>query len=199
MGKNCLITLENEIKDFVNSDYLFRIDYDDFIIDPQKFEKQINILELNKNLIASCHHYRIQKENGEIYDDCKCVVGVYTCKDILKFYVLNEACTYNHTATYMFRNIFKSSLPPRFRETSWAFGDVLFNFDFFRFGEVHYSNEIMTTYYIHNHGRWSLLSANKKYIYNLTLFYKIFYFLNFQNKIYFIYLLFRKVLKKISI
>lgn len=195
LGKKCLINLEDKINDFVNSDYLFRIDYDDYIIDQKKFEIQINILESNKKLIASCHHYRVHYENGDLNDETKAIVGVYSCKDILKFYILNQAYTYNHTSTYMFRNIFKSSLPPRFRNTSWAFGDILFNFDFLRYGEIHYSKDIMTTYYIHSNGSWSGLTLNKKSKNNLNLFWKIFYFVSFQNKIYFIYLIFIKLFR----
>lgn len=196
LGKKCLISLESEIKEFVNSDYLFRIDYDDYIIDQNKFEKQINILESNKKLIASCHHYRTQTENGDLYDETNAIVGVYSCKEILRFYIFNQANTYNHTSTYMFRNIFMCSQPPLFRKTSWAFGDILFNFDFLRFGDVHYSDEIMSVYYIHKRGCWTGLSEDKKNIKNNNLIWQIFYFLSFLNKVYFLFLLLRYTVYK---
>ena len=40
--------------------------------------------------------------------------------------MLGSFYTYNHTATYLYRNIYKSVTPPSFRK-SWARGDVLYN------------------------------------------------------------------------
>ena len=42
LGKQALLELEEEIKSFFNTDYVYRIDSDDFIIDSSKFEKQIS-------------------------------------------------------------------------------------------------------------------------------------------------------------
>ena len=47
LGERAIKKVNNQIKPFLKSKYIFRIDSDDYLIDKTKFEKQISYLEHN--------------------------------------------------------------------------------------------------------------------------------------------------------
>ena len=79
VGKKALSELEEQIKAFLEYEYLYRIDSDDYLIDNSKFEKQISFLEANKECIGICHHYKILDEINNIETVSNdSIIGVYS-------------------------------------------------------------------------------------------------------------------------
>lgn len=182
LGKYALQELEKQIKPFLKSDYLYRIDSDDYIINPHKFEKQISFLEEHPECVGICHHFKIinEKNNTQKIENTA-LTGIYSAKELLK--LAGKVPSYNHTATYLYRNIHQSSLPPEFQK-KWAKGDVLYNWAMLQHGKVCFTNDVMSIYRIHGGGVWSSLSEAEKKMTNKLLTLKIFFLLNLKNKLY---------------
>lgn len=195
LGKKAIKKLNNQIKPFLKSKYIFRIDSDDYLIDKTKFEKQISFLEHNPVCVGICHHYKIHNEENnsmEIFNHT--VVGTFSAFQIIEKYMNNVEYTYNHTSTYLYRNVYQASLPPKFNR-SWIYGDVLYNFCMLKYGSICFSDDVMSVYVIHKDGVWSRLSEKRKNLLNSLLPFKIFYVLSIKHKIYFLVIKMKKYLE----
>ena len=181
LGKAALKELKGELAPFMNADYIYRIDSDDYIIDPMKFEKQVSTLESNPDCIATCHYFKVrnEKENTELLHD-SAVVGTYSARDLIELYHIEP--TYNHASTYLYRNIHQSVMPPAFENNSWAKGDVLLNWAALRYGKICYTSDVMTVYRQHDGGVWNSLSTQRKTQLNREMVFRIFLLLSPENK-----------------
>lgn len=195
LGKKALQNLKSQLEPYLKTDYFYRIDSDDYITDNKKFEKQISYLEQHPECVGICHHYKIlDEETKEETISDQAAVGVYSVKDMLKMYC--QKAFYNHTSTYMFRNVHKSALPPEFEKES-VIGDVLFNWAMMRHGKVCFTDDVMTTYRLHKGGVWNALSEKEKKRRNRILLLRLFAMLKLENKLYFIFHIMKISMKKI--
>ena len=187
VGKKAVKKLSSQIKDFLKSKYIFRIDSDDYLIDYKKFEKQISFLESNPDFVGICHHFKILNEDdNSIKTANEAYVGNFTAEQLIENLIVQKYNTYNHTSTYLYRNVYKAALPPQFN-ISWILGDVLYNYCMVKFGKICFTDDIMSVYRIHKDGAWTSLSKNKQKSLNDSLEFKIFYVLCAKHKIYFIF------------
>ena len=193
LGKFAAQKLKRVIKNYLNTKYFYRIDSDDFIIDEKKFEKQITLLENYEDLIAVSHRYKfLKEESGVTYLGEKVKTGLLTPKFLIKNLIFNRYNTYNHTSTYLFRNIFKKINPPQFEYLFFIRGDVLYNFCFLNYGPIFVLDDIMSIYRIHKSGVYSSLELKKKIQFSKRLNFYTFLILNVKNKLYFLKMLYKK-------
>ena len=105
-GKKAAKALSNQIKHFLKSKYIYRIDSDDYLIDKAKFEKQISHLERNPDCVGICHHYKILNEKDNSMEIAnQAVVGTFSTEQLIEMYINNVVPTYNHTSTYLFTEL----------------------------------------------------------------------------------------------
>jgi len=196
LGKKAIQELGSKIKRFLNTEYIYRIDSDDYIIDDQKFEKQISLLEENPDVVGICHHYMlIEEENGNKTICNNSITGTLSARELIKILVFNSHTIYNHTSTYLYRNIHKSPLPPQFKK-DWVKGDVLYNWSMLNHGKIYFTDDVMSAYRIHKNGIWNSIPKEKQRFLNERLVYKIFKVLSFKNKCYFIIFTIQNFFKK---
>ncbi len=194
-GKKAAKALSNQIKHFLKSKYIYRIDSDDYLIDKAKFEKQISHLERNPDCVGICHHYKILNEKDNSMEIAnQAVVGTFSTEQLIEMYINNVVHSYNHTSTYLFRNVFQAASPPQFF-IPWIFGDHLYNFCMIKHGKICYTNDIMSVYRVHKEGAWTRLSEKRKKFLSNMLPFKIFFVISFKHKIYFLVLKLKKYLK----
>tara|TARA_B110000259_G_C14032055_1_gene407178 strand:+ start:3553 stop:4395 length:843 start_codon:yes stop_codon:yes gene_type:complete len=195
VGKKAVKKLNSQIKRFLKSKYICRIDSDDYFIDNKKFEKQISLLESNPDCVGVCHHFKIldANDNSEKVAN-QAITGILSAKQLIACLVSNTA-TYNHTSTYLYRNVFQAALPTQFN-MPWIKGDVLYNWCMIKRGKVCFTDDIMSVYRIHKGGVWSSLSKRKQKFLNDLLVFKIFFVLSIKHKIYFLFLKIKKFIKE---
>ena len=182
LGKHALLDLEEEIKPFFNTDYIYRIDSDDFIIDSSKFEKQISYLDKNLDCVGICHHYRVDDEiNNKSYINNAALVGTFSSAEVVK--LINKANLYNQTATYLFRNIDKDIMPTKFKLTKWASGDVLYTWNMMKYGSICFTDDVMSVYRLHKGGAYNSKKDSKKKKANRSLLTMVFIFMSPRNKL----------------
>lgn len=152
-GKLAAIALKYQIGVHFKSKYFMRIDSDDYINDERKFQKQIDLLENNKDCVACCHPYQIQNEvDKEITFSPDLERGKFSLSQLIL--MLGRKHLYAHTSTFIYRNIHGAYLPPEFENNS-VYGDVVFNWSMLKHGSVIYCDGFMTTYRLHDFGMWT--------------------------------------------
>jgi len=195
-GLKKIIELKNDVKNLLKAKYIYRINSDDYIIDKNKFEKQISFLEKNKNLVGVASKYKILKNDVLHKNEENVLTGYIKQSLIIKNIFFNKYCLYNHTATYIYRNIFESIVPPIMLNFTFIWGDNLLNYIMMNYGPIFVFDEYTSAYRINEKGIWTRLSRKKKFIYNKFLIFKIFFVLNFKHKLLFIYNLFKFIIIK---
>ncbi|MGP1366609.1 MAG: glycosyltransferase family 2 protein [Schwartzia sp. (in: firmicutes)] len=139
--------------------YVIFLEGDDFWLDDEKMEKQVNFLEQHPDYIATAHNCVVVDERGEKreerYPECK--DEEYT----LSHYKRNILP--GQLATLMMRNIYQI---PDFRTDMWEKrlvpGDRLFYFTLLSCGKIYCRQEAMTAYrYVTSGG--SSYTANVRY------------------------------------
>ena len=101
-------------------DYFCVLDGDDYYTLPNKFEKQLSFLEQDtqKKYVGCCHYFIIDTGNGNVHvPDCQSF-DEFNYTDFLTMHA-----GYFHTATHMFRNIFRGNVPQYYRQNVYR-GDT---------------------------------------------------------------------------
>lgn len=131
--------------------YIAICDGDDYWVDPNKLQKQVDFLETH-NDYAICFH------NSQIIDEQNRIRGLYcefnkdrtfTIKDILKR-------NFIPTASVVFRNYLNNDFLDKLlqlKAADWAFH--IYNAEK---GKIYYMNEIMARWRVHSEGIWAKLS-----------------------------------------
>ena len=145
--------------------YIITLEGDDFWIDKEKIQKQINFLENNKEYIAVAHRCQVVDENGipngEEYRASSSLE--YSISDF-KAHILP-----GQTASLMYRNIFKDKLiDTSILEKGLVPGDRLIAFVLICNGKVRCMKEVMSAYR-HVVSGGSSFSANKNYDYSKVI------------------------------
>lgn len=142
--------------------YIITLEGDDFWIDDEKIEKQIDFLEKHDEAIAVAHKCIVVGKdsvpNGETYPQCQC--KEYTVNEFIKGILPGQL------ATIMMRNYIKYKLCDySILEKNLNPGDTLLAYMLVNSGKVYCMNEEMTAYR-HVVDGGSSYSANVQYIYS---------------------------------
>ena len=188
-GRKACDELYFKIKPFFNTKYIYRIDSDDLIIDKQKFQKQIFLLENNDYFIAVAHKYIVYDDNSKKQNIPEVKNGLLDTRFLISNLFRNQYSVYCHTSTYMFRNIFRSILPMQMRWLTFLKGDIVYTWSFVSYGSIFIAEDLMSLYRIHSKGIWSSLPEKKKKKANSNIKRNIFLVLSLKYKIYFLWCL----------
>ncbi len=138
--------------------YFCVLDVDDYYTINSKLQKQIDFLDkdVNEDYVAVTHHYIIDLGGGR--------VNLPDCSGIEEFNymdLINQRSGYYHTATYVYRNIFRGRVPSLFKEDRFR-GDTVRTVIHLMYSnkKVKVLNIVGSAYCWSNTGIWS--SMNQK-------------------------------------
>jgi glycosyltransferase involved in cell wall biosynthesis len=139
--------------------YIALLDGDDYWTDEKKLQKQVDLLEKNKSLSASCHNLvTLYTETGKLFNrfsDKNRPKDEITLVDMLKG-------NWASTPTIMVRSEIIKSAP------EWIFSERVADYFLWCYastiGNIGYLHEPMAVYRVHNEGVWSKNSAVKRII-----------------------------------
>lgn len=96
-----------------NGDYFCVLDGDDYYTVPDKFQKQVDFLDgdVNQEYVGVAHYFLIDLGNGKIS------IPKFSDKNEFNYIdLLTQNSGYYHTATYIYRNIFRGNVPDLYKE-----------------------------------------------------------------------------------
>lgn len=130
-----------------NSKYIAICEGDDYWIDPEKLQKQVNFLENNANFSMCCHNVFAEEEDGN-----RSVLWQW---DEIKYFTLSNLANGNFISTpsVVFLKTKFSVLHDKYLEA--PFGDFILHLFNARAGNICYMPDIMAVYRIHNQGVWT--------------------------------------------
>jgi glycosyltransferase involved in cell wall biosynthesis len=147
------------------TDYFCVLDGDDFYIDENKLQIQVDFLEKNNSYTFVGHNYNYLYSDGKIiaaYLDNEVLKYKNTCENLTQF-LIGGVTPYMQTSSIMFRNIFKND--KTFHGYFKSNMSHMYHSDFIRTalhssqGKGYYINKIMSAYRIHDEGYWSKKNA----------------------------------------
>jgi len=154
--------------------YIALLEGDDYWTDPDKLQQQVDFLDKNDDFVGCAHNTEVfyEKEQRRVkMNEDNVIKSVNEISDII------EGKFYSHTASYVWRNIFKEGYPKEmfYNETAW--GDWLLSMLYAKNGKIKYIDKVMSCYRVTGNGVWSKLSEQQKqfnmlramYIYNKIL------------------------------
>ena len=157
------------------SEYITILDGDDYWINVEKLQKQVDFLDHNKDFTVCGHNYFIEHLNGErtpAFDEVE-VRNSYSCVcENLEQMLLGGSCPYMQTSSLVYRNVFKKN-----NQVHDYFNHYMYKGDLIRTllhasqGKSRFINEIMSVYRITGKGDWSKVSQIQKCISHIK-FYK---------------------------
>lgn len=144
--------------------YIALCEGDDYWIDPNKLQKQVDFLESNNDYFFVSANSELKKNNQHITTSLK---GELFIEDFIAGSVLGR-----QTAALMFRNTNLDEFLENIQSYNWPFGDLLIYFWGLKNGRGKVLNDVMIYYRVHEGGVWS--SSNKiQGFKNFILFYSL--------------------------
>jgi glycosyltransferase involved in cell wall biosynthesis len=139
--------------------YIAYFEGDDYWIDPNKLQKQIDFLEANPKYVCHCHNALIIEKNKpeKFYNNNK-IDKVLTTDDIVTTLSIP-------TGSVVFRNCLRP-FPSYLKKFPL---DIILYFALSKFGDFYQSTEVMSVYRIHEGGIWSEQSPLKKLNENIKI------------------------------
>jgi len=130
-----------------NGDYIAQLEGDDFWDDPQKLQKQVEFLELNKEYIGSAHSCSVLCDNKVAAERIK---YSYLCKDgtVFTFEDYKRRRFAGHTCTMVYRNIYRNNVCDYtiiYRADKYT-GDRTINMLLVAQGDIYCMGNFMSTY-----------------------------------------------------
>jgi glycosyltransferase involved in cell wall biosynthesis len=137
--------------------YIQILDADDYLVDTNKFQRQVDFLDTNPHVSAVAHNTLAFCGNTANVISHQSEEITYTYQNIVKFEV------YFHTSSLMIRRL-DANLPDSFANVESLRGDSAFLYYhvYTLKGDVHYFPELMSVYRIHARGIWSKMSPLSK-------------------------------------
>lgn len=148
----------NRLFDGLDCEYFSLLDGDDFWVDEEHLQKQIDFLENNReySTVAGNTQYIRNEKLSELLLPDTDTGRTFTFDDLL-----NNKCPYYHPSSTMFRNlIYRKGLPNCYKDAVDTFENCALRGDDFRRiqhlqeGKVYIMPEILSCYRIHNGGIW---------------------------------------------
>ena len=148
-------------------DYFCVLDGDDYYTMPDKFQKQVDFLDgdCKHRYVGCCHYFIIDVGNGNVsVPDCV-AFDEFNYTDYL-----TRHSGYFHTATHMYRNIFRGKAPEYYRQKIYR-GDsprTLFHL-MFSGGQIRILNFVGSVYTFTYKGIWSSMDQKKQFEYQINM------------------------------
>ena len=146
------------IAPILQGEYIAVCEGDDCWIDENKLQKQVDILDKNRSLVACVHQTKL-------YD---CISGRFSVVSpinntgiIDKVKIFSDCCPLFHTSSLCYRREFLTN-KPRFCRISKSVGDYPFGIYLALSGPIYYINEEMSFYRLNTETSWSLKMKNNK-------------------------------------
>lgn len=192
-GQHVMEFFKEQLDELSDTDYIYKIDSDDFLINDFKFSRQIDFLQKHPNCVAHCHRYKIYNEidNVEIVTD-DLINGEFSSSELIR--LLNKVPTYTHISTYMFRNVHKSLSCPESRY-KFFWGDTLLVWAMLKHGNVFYDKECMSVYRVHAGGVWTSFKSKDSIFFKIGRHLKIIWILRTSDKFLYSSQVIKKYLK----
>lgn len=176
---DCIRLIENEVncgnaKSFfkglsvAQGDYFCVLDGDDYYTIDNKLSKQIRFLDSDseKEYVAVATHFLIDFGNGEIHIPKRVGKNTFNYSDLL---LRNHP--YLHTATYMYRNIFKDNVPGYFNMDLYRGDTPRTIFHLMYSGKKVFVLDFVGSAYSYTlQGIWSALNEKKHYQYQIDFY-----------------------------
>jgi glycosyltransferase involved in cell wall biosynthesis len=139
-----------------NGDYIALCEGDDYWIDENKLQKQVDFLEKNADF-AICFHKVNVENNGTISEDTITSISNQTT-------TINDLArgNYIHTCSVVYRNHLFADFPNYFYTS--PIGDYFLHMLNARYGKIHFINQTMAIYRVHNTSYWSSKQQNEREI-----------------------------------
>ncbi len=139
-----------------NGDYIALCEGDDYWIDENKLQKQVDFLEKNADF-AICFHKVNVENNGTISEDNITSISNQTT-------TINDLArgNYIHTCSVVYRNHLFAEFPNYFYTS--PIGDYFLHMLNARYGKIHFINQTMAIYRVHNTSYWSSKQQNEREI-----------------------------------
>ena len=153
-----LLSNTNRVYDFLECEYVVNLDGDDYWIDENSLQSQVNYLDSHPNcfLCAGNTQYLVNGEAEKLLRKEHELGRIYTFDDLL-----NDRMPFFHTSSILLRNkIFINGLPLSFKEAVGTFEECALRGENFRRvlhleqGYLYAMNTIISVYRIHNRGLW---------------------------------------------
>lgn len=147
-------------------DYFCVLDGDDYYTLPDKLQKQVDFLDADtKQLyVGCCHYFVIDTGNGNVsVPDCM-AFDEFNYTDFI-----TQRAGYFHTATHMYRNIFRGNVPELYRQPVYR-GDTprtVFH-TMFSGGKIKILPFVASVYSYTFTGIWSSLDQKKQFDYQVN-------------------------------
>ena len=158
------------------TDYFCVLDGDDFYIDENKLQIQVDFLEKNIPYTFVGHNYNYLYSDGMIiaaYSDDDVLKYKDTCENLTQF-LRGGTIPYMATSSIMFRNVFKNDkiFNDYFSQKNahMYFGDFIRTALHASLGKGKYINKIMSVYRIHDEGEWVGKNYFKKILQTILFF-----------------------------
>lgn len=156
----------NQLFENVQSEYFSFLDGDDYWIDENKMQEQIDFLDNNIDC-SMCGGNTIYVQNGTRVGEI--IKKQYLDKCFTYADYLEQKAPFVHTSSLILRNvIFKNGLPPNYREVIGTFEECAIRGEDFRFithlkcGNLKVMSRNYSCYNIHEGGIWQGTSNLKK-------------------------------------
>ena len=135
------------------------MDGDDFWVDENKLQKQIDFLDQNPDFTVCGHNYWLLYEDGnkvKSYDEKSDNTKYSFVAEDLETLLLKHQCPYMQTSSLVYRNVFAEDLAMKnkFFLPMYA-ADLIRTLLHAEKGKSKYLNEVMSTYRIATTGVWS--------------------------------------------
>lgn len=131
-----------------SSPYIALLEGDDYWIDPEKLQKQVDFLDLNPDFAICYHPAKIDSGTGELKDDLALRV-----RDTSDIYELAKG-NFMHTCSVVFRSKLFGSFPPQFYTST--VGDYFLHMLNAQYGKIKCLPSPMGVYRVHPGGVWSM-------------------------------------------
>ena len=150
-----------ELHKIAKGQYIAWIDGDDYLIDANRFQEQVDFLDSHKNFSAVSGNSIIKYQDGSPDDLIvkSAISKEHSVEDVIM------AKVYFHTSAIMYRNLYKDRVP-KFFSHKYGNGDWLRTILHASLGKVGYIDKIVSVYRIHKQGEWSRMNDFEKNIRN---------------------------------
>lgn len=132
----------------VGSEYVAICEGDDFWIDENKLQKQIDFLKKNEDYVASYHNVLVVDDNSKVYNNTNDIMPLYIQHDFTINDIENKLICCSQTASLLFKNFWKdwkTEYKEKFLQCN-ANGDIKLNTILLMFGKIVFLEDIMSCY-----------------------------------------------------
>ena len=171
-----------ELMMMAKGDYIANLEGDDYWIDENKLQKQVDYLEKNREYSACVCNFRFINDEGKAYPESEAGIlrhNLYCSKEIYTLTDFNDSKLPSHSGTLMYRNIFKQGINGEIiYKAHRMIGDCTIIMLLLTIGNIYLMSDVMSCYrYVRNSSSWTSAEYN-----NPFLAYNTFQYYNYLEK-----------------